>query len=93
MRLTLLVVLAAAAAGCTTTPLVPEVWTRSGATVGELTLDDLQCRRTSEMTGNGSGSGTYVGGLADAVVVTVQHVRREKTYAACMEAKGYTPVE
>jgi hypothetical protein len=80
-----------AAAGCTTTNIVPQSWSKPEAGVQQVTYDDIQCRRAAETIG--TGPGTIVGGFADAIVVTVQHVRREKTYARCMEANGYAPAQ
>lgn len=87
----LLVAGALLGAGCTTTSVVPQSWAKPDASVQQVTLDDVQCRRAAQTIGNGPG--TIVGGVADAVVVTLQHVRREKTYARCMEANGYVPAQ
>ena len=83
---------ALAVTGCTTSTIVPQAWTKPGASVQQVTYDDIQCRRAGDDTIN-EGSGTIVGGFADAILVTMQHVRREQTFARCMEANGYTPVQ
>jgi hypothetical protein len=64
-------------------------WTKPGAGIQEVTLDEMECARAA--------SRSYwtpdliVGGLADLVRAKVEDAQMTGAYARCMESKGYQP--
>ena len=65
-------------------------WRRQGASFQQVTLDEVECARSSDHAGDLPD--TIVGGLADAIVVPLEDARRGAAYDRCMEKKGYARV-
>lgn len=62
-------------------------WTKSEATIQQLTLDEMECARGSESAGQWPD--LIVGGLVDVVRIGIQEGARTRTFNGCMAAKGY----
>jgi hypothetical protein len=65
-------------------------WAKEGTSFQQVTFDEVECARETERAGDLPD--TIVGGVADAVVVPLEDVRRLKAYDRCMEGKGYQHV-
>jgi hypothetical protein len=78
--------------GCTRVlDIAGEHWIRANTSIQQETSDEMECARDSEPAGNLPD--TFVGGLADMIVVPLEDRRRGAAYDRCMVTKGYTPVD
>ena len=85
---TLLVAVVLLLAGCTRVLDVSgNEWRRANASIQQVTYDQVECARASKPAGNLPD--TFVGGLADKVVVPLEDVLRGRAYDRCMRARGY----
>jgi hypothetical protein len=91
MRSTLAVLAVLLAAGCTTCDL-DDVWSKPGANTSQISRDDWECRRDVDEN-SPRARNVYVGGVADAVRVELEEHQRDRTYAKCMQARGYRRTE
>ena len=87
MSRTLIAALAVLAAGCTTLDL-DDVWTKPDASVMLTSRDDWDCRHEVDQTAPRTPD-LFVGGLVDLGRIVVEERERDRTYARCMEARGY----
>ena len=90
MRSMLVALVTLLAAGCTTLDL-DDVWSKPDANAAQMSLDDLNCRRDVDQDPPRTPD-LYVGGLADAVRIQIEQERRDRMYAKCMSARGYTRI-
>ena len=91
MILLRLVVIVALLAGCTRVIDVSGAeWYRTGASIHQVTLDEVECARDTVYAGDMRD--TIVGGVVDAFVLPAEDRRRGKAYDRCMVAKGYERV-
>jgi len=65
-------------------------WRRQGASFQQVTLDEMECARSSDHAGDLPH--TVVGGITDTIVVPLEDARRGAAYDRCMEKKGYARV-
>src|SRR6185436_2395404 len=88
----LLIVLMVTLSGCITRVLdiSGTEWRRPSATIQQITYDETECARASEFDGNLPD--TYVGGLADLVVLILEEKLRGSSYDRCMTSRGYERV-
>ena len=78
-------------AGCTRVlDISGSEWRKANASIQQVTYDEVECARASEKVGNLPE--TFVGGIADAIVVPLEDRRRGAAYDACMRALGYEQV-
>lgn len=92
MKIALLAVVALVlASGCTRVlDIAGTEWSRANTSIQENTFDEVECARQTE--GAGDRPDTFIGGLADLIVVPLEDARRGAAHDRCMLAKGYTPV-
>jgi hypothetical protein len=77
-------------AGCTTADLHRPPLGKPGAGIGEISQDDLECRRLArDIPGTPE---TYVGGVADLVRTVIEEGQRQGIYERCMTSRGYVRV-
>lgn len=76
------------ATGCTTLDL-NDVWSKPNTNTQQVSRDDWECRHDVDENAPRSPN-LYVGGIADAVRVEIDETFRDRTYAKCMTARGYT---
>ena len=62
-------------------------WRRQGTSIQQVTLDEMECARSSEK--DGDLPDTVIGGFADLVVVSLEDKLRGASYDRCMQKKGY----
>lgn len=86
MKIALVVIAVILLSGCTTMDLRLR-WTKPGVAPQQLTLDHMDCRRSSAAAGSTPES--YVGGVIDAVRVEIESVQRTREYDRCMTERGY----
>jgi len=87
-----LVVLVAAAllAGCTTRfDIGGREWTKPGAQLPQITLDEMDCARVA--VDARPFPDTIIGGVADVVAAKMQDVKMSRDFDHCMNARGYQP--
>ena len=91
MRLALaLLVAVGTLAGCTTRyDLSGADWTKSGAGILTVTLDEMECVREAREAGRTPD--LIVGGVADVARLVVEEGQRGGAYRSCMLTKGYQP--
>jgi hypothetical protein len=91
MRLALaLLVAVGTLAGCTTRyDLSGADWTKSGAGILIVTLDEMECVREAREAGRTPD--LIVGGVADVARLVVEEGQRGGAYRSCMLTKGYQP--
>jgi len=65
-------------------------WRRADTSIQQETFDEVECARTTEKAGDLPD--TFVGGLADLIVVPLEDRRRGAAYDRCMIDRGYSPV-
>jgi hypothetical protein len=64
-------------------------WTKAGAGIQQVTLDEMDCARAASRS-----YGTpdlIVGGLADAIRAKIEDAQMESAFSRCMESRGYQP--
>ena len=88
MSRTLVAALALLAAGCTTLDL-DDTWTKPDASVMLTSRDDWDCRHEVDETSLRTPD-LLVGGLVDVARIVVEERERDRTYARCMQERGYT---
>ena len=88
MRSMLVALVTLLAAGCTTLDL-DDVWSKPDTNAAQVSRDDWECRHEVDENAPRT-SDLYIGGLADAVRVQLDEGHRDRTYARCMRARGYT---
>ena len=87
LRLTAVIVVAAAlAAGCTTWDLGTQ-WTRSSTMMQQITYDNMECARLDEAVKRTPE--TILGGVLDLGMLTISEMARISRYNDCMTSKGY----
>jgi hypothetical protein len=64
-------------------------WTKPGALIQTVTLDEMDCVRAAREAGHTPDLG--VGGLVDVVRYAVEESQRGEAYRSCMQARGYQP--
>lgn len=64
-------------------------WTKSGAQIQQVTLDEMECARVASRAYWTPES--FVGGLADVVRVKIEDGQMTSAFSQCMESKGYQP--
>jgi len=62
-------------------------WRRANTSIQQITLDEVECARASEK--DGDLPETYVGGIADMIVIPLEDVLRSASYDRCMSKRGY----
>lgn len=78
--------------GCTRVlDIAGEEWKRANTSIQQETSDEMDCARDSEPAGKHTE--TFIGGLADMIVVPLEDRRRGAVYDRCMVAKGYARVD
>jgi hypothetical protein len=65
-------------------------WSRQGASIQQVTFDEIECARATERVGQIPD--TIVGGVVDAVVVQLKAAQRLAAHDRCMRDKGYQHV-
>jgi hypothetical protein len=89
VRLGLVLLAAVIVAGCASQFDVAGVeWGKPGATINQVTLDELECARDAADVGQ-----TYdaiVGGVVDVVRVIIEERARTASFNDCMTSRGYT---
>ena len=91
MLLLRLVVIVALLAGCTRVIDVSGAeWSRTGASIYQVTLDEVECARDTVYAGDLPDN--FVGGVIDAFVLPAEDRRRGEAYDRCMRSKGYEKV-
>lgn len=91
MRLALILVALIGLTGCTFKyDLSGLDWTKPGALIQTVTLDEMECVRAAREAG--STPDLIVGGLVDVGRVAVEETQRASAYRQCMIAKGYQRV-
>jgi hypothetical protein len=91
MRLALALTALAVLSGCAVHPDVGGTqWTRPGAMLQDVTLDEVSCARLAD-----DAAGTpdlVVGGIADVVRLVIEDGQRRTAFHRCMVDQGYQPV-
>ena len=88
LRLSMSILLLLLLSGCTRVLDVSGTdWRRQGASFQQVTLDEVECARSSDHAGDLPHA--IVGGIIDKIVVPLEDVRRGAAYDRCMEKKGY----
>ena len=64
-------------------------WTRAGAHIQQVSLDEMECARLASRAYSTPES--FVGGLADMVRVKIEDGQMASAFSQCMESKGYQP--
>jgi len=79
---------ALALAGCTAGLDVSGArWSKPSASVQEVTLDAMECARST--TDVGRTPDLLIGGVADAVRFGIRERTRQRVYEQCMTSRGY----
>jgi hypothetical protein len=90
MRLLVALVALGTLAGCSVKyDLSGAEWTKPGALIQTVTLDEMECVRAAREAG--STPELWIGGLADVVRYGIEESQRGGAYRSCMQAKGYQP--
>jgi hypothetical protein len=77
-------------AGCYTKyDLSGDAWTKAGATIQQVTQDEMDCVREAREAG--ATPDLYIGGLVDVGRYVVEEGQRRGAYQRCMTTKGYQP--
>lgn len=75
-----------ALSGCTTVH-DPGEWSKSAASVQQITFDDMECERQSrDIPGTPD---LIVGGVVDIPRIAIENGQREHIYTRCMHERGY----
>jgi|RhiMetdeSRZDD1v2_1073273.scaffolds.fasta_scaffold162206_2 hypothetical protein len=90
MRWMLVALVPLLAASCTTMDL-DDVWSKPDTNAAQVSFDDRECRQDVDQNAPRTPN-LYIGGVADAVRVQVDESHRQRTYANCMQARGYTRI-
>jgi len=65
----------------------PGEWSKSAASVQQITFDDMECERQSrDIPGTRD---LIVGGVVDIPRLAIENGQREHIYARCMQDRGY----
>jgi hypothetical protein len=90
MRLVTCVLVIGILAGCSAKyDLSGAGWQRPGATIREVTYDEMQCVRDAREAG--ATPDPIVGGVADVVRYFIEEKERTVAHDRCMIVKGYQP--
>jgi hypothetical protein len=90
MRLLVLLVALGTLAGCSVKyDLSGADWTKPGANIQTVTLDEMECVRAAREAGQTPE--LWVGGLVDVGRYVVEERQRAGAYRDCMQTRGYQP--
>lgn len=91
MRLALALIALAGLAGCAVHPdLAGTQWSRPGAMLQDVTLDEVDCARRAHEAADTPD--LILGGVLDAVRLAVEDGQRRTAFRRCMVDRGYEPV-
>ncbi|HEV8585134.1 MAG TPA: hypothetical protein VGT02_09205 [Methylomirabilota bacterium] len=86
----MIVAAAVVLAGCTTRfDVGGGDWTKPGAQIPQITLDEMACAR--DAVDARPFPDTLVGGLADIAMAKLQDVKMNRDFDRCMTGRGYRP--
>lgn len=80
-------VVGALGGGCASVDVAGSGWSKSGAGVQQVTLDEMDCARASQDAGRTRD--LILGGVFDVARLAIENTQEQRAFEGCMSGRGY----